>query len=199
MNWICRRANCGYSARRWFDITACAQSRRIWGYSPRAAGIASAQRPCDRYVLGDFSKTDSDWVDSFLGAICAHADPGVVARMPHFKTGFTRLWYLSHNSPTAKGTANGFQMRYCGSAECHNHLVQCADKTAAAQAANFPFCTIEPNIVTLPCSTRALMRWQILQAPSMVPRLSFVDIAGLARGASSTSALQPVSRQYSRS
>ena len=26
------------------------------------------------HVLGDFSKTDSQWVDSFLGAICAHAD-----------------------------------------------------------------------------------------------------------------------------
>ena len=26
------------------------------------------------HVLGDFSKTDSDWVDNFLGAICAHAD-----------------------------------------------------------------------------------------------------------------------------
>ena len=26
------------------------------------------------HVLGDFSKTDSYWVESFLGAICAHAD-----------------------------------------------------------------------------------------------------------------------------
>ena len=26
------------------------------------------------HVLGDFSKTDSHWVDSFLGAICAHAE-----------------------------------------------------------------------------------------------------------------------------
>lgn len=58
--------------------------------------------------------------------------------------------------------------------------------TAAAQAANYPFCTIEPNIgrVAVP-DTRLQEIAKIGKSASIVPtQLEFVDIAGLVRGAS---------------
>ncbi len=58
--------------------------------------------------------------------------------------------------------------------------------TAAAQAANFPFCTIEPNVgrVALP-DTRIDALVAIAKPQKIIPtQLEFVDIAGLVRGAS---------------
>lgn len=58
--------------------------------------------------------------------------------------------------------------------------------TAAAQAANFPFCTIEPNIgkVGVP-DARLDMIAKIGKSAKIVPtQLEFVDIAGLVKGAS---------------
>ena len=58
--------------------------------------------------------------------------------------------------------------------------------TAAAQAANFPFCTIEPNIgrVAIP-DPRLQMIAEIGKSASIVPtQMEFVDIAGLVKGAS---------------
>lgn len=58
--------------------------------------------------------------------------------------------------------------------------------TAAAQAANFPFCTIEPNLgdVAVP-DTRLGQIAHIAQSKEVIPaRLTFVDIAGLVKGAS---------------
>ncbi len=58
--------------------------------------------------------------------------------------------------------------------------------TAAAQAANYPFCTIEPNVgrVAVP-DTRLHKIAAIGKSASIVPtQLEFVDIAGLVRGAS---------------
>jgi GTP-binding protein YchF len=58
--------------------------------------------------------------------------------------------------------------------------------TAAAQAANYPFCTIEPNIgrVGVP-DPRLDVLAQIGKSSKIVPTtLEFVDIAGLVRGAS---------------
>jgi GTP-binding protein YchF len=58
--------------------------------------------------------------------------------------------------------------------------------TQAAQAANFPFCTIEPNksIVTLP-DERLDKIAKIGKSQKIVPtQLEFVDIAGLVKGAS---------------
>jgi GTP-binding protein YchF len=56
----------------------------------------------------------------------------------------------------------------------------------AAQAANFPFCTIEPNVgvVAVPDDRLAVLA-QISKSASVVPtRMEFVDIAGLVAGAS---------------
>ena len=57
--------------------------------------------------------------------------------------------------------------------------------TVAAQAANYPFCTIEPNIgrVAVP-DTRLEALAKIGKSAKIVPTsLEFVDIAGLVRGA----------------
>ncbi|MGL4234439.1 redox-regulated ATPase YchF [Tabrizicola sp.] len=65
-------------------------------------------------------------------------------------------------------------------------LFNALTKTAAAQAANFPFCTIEPNVgeVAVP-DARLEKLAAIAQSKQIIPtRLTFVDIAGLVRGAS---------------
>lgn len=58
--------------------------------------------------------------------------------------------------------------------------------TAAAQAANFPFCTIEPNVgrVAVP-DERLKTIAELGKSASVIPtQLEFVDIAGLVKGAS---------------
>ncbi len=65
-------------------------------------------------------------------------------------------------------------------------LFNALTKTAAAQAANFPFCTIEPNIgrVAVP-DERLDQIAAITKSANIIPtQLEFVDIAGLVRGAS---------------
>ncbi|MEL6402214.1 MAG: redox-regulated ATPase YchF [Cyanobacteria bacterium J06626_4] len=57
---------------------------------------------------------------------------------------------------------------------------------AKAQAANFPFCTIEPNVgvVAVP-DTRLAVLAKISESKEIIPaRVEFVDIAGLVAGAS---------------
>ena len=58
--------------------------------------------------------------------------------------------------------------------------------TAAAQAANYPFCTIEPNVGRVAVPDARLERLAALaKSAKIVPTsLEFVDIAGLVRGAS---------------
>jgi GTP-binding protein YchF len=65
-------------------------------------------------------------------------------------------------------------------------LFNALTRTAAAQAANYPFCTIEPNTgeVAVP-DPRLDAIARITKPQQVVPtRISFVDIAGLVRGAS---------------
>lgn len=65
-------------------------------------------------------------------------------------------------------------------------LFNALTQTAAAQAANYPFCTIEPNVgeVAVP-DPRLDVLAKLAKSEAIVPtRLSFVDIAGLVRGAS---------------
>jgi GTP-binding protein YchF len=65
-------------------------------------------------------------------------------------------------------------------------LFNALTQTAAAQAANYPFCTIEPNVgdVAVP-DPRLESLAQIAGSKEIIPtRLTFVDIAGLVRGAS---------------
>jgi GTP-binding protein YchF len=65
-------------------------------------------------------------------------------------------------------------------------LFNALTQTAAAQAANYPFCTIEPNVgdVAVPDPRLATLA-KIATSKEIIPtRLTFVDIAGLVRGAS---------------
>jgi ribosome-binding ATPase len=65
-------------------------------------------------------------------------------------------------------------------------LFNALTETAAAQAANYPFCTIEPNVgeVAVP-DPRLDKLAAIAKSAEIIPtRLTFVDIAGLVRGAS---------------
>jgi GTP-binding protein YchF len=65
-------------------------------------------------------------------------------------------------------------------------LFNALTETAAAQAANYPFCTIEPNVGEVAVPDPRLEKLAALaKSAEIVPtRLSFVDIAGLVRGAS---------------
>jgi len=65
-------------------------------------------------------------------------------------------------------------------------LFNALTETQAAQAANYPFCTIEPNVgnVAVP-DTRLDKLAEIAGSQKIIPtQLAFVDIAGLVRGAS---------------
>ncbi|MDB5473852.1 MAG: ychF [Devosia sp.] len=65
-------------------------------------------------------------------------------------------------------------------------LFNALTRTAAAQAANFPFCTIEPNVGEVSVPDHRLDKLaSIGKSQQILPaRMSFVDIAGLVKGAS---------------
>ncbi len=65
-------------------------------------------------------------------------------------------------------------------------LFNALTRTAAAQAANFPFCTIEPNVGDVAVPDARLQKLaEIGKSREVIPtRMTFVDIAGLVRGAS---------------
>src|SRR5690348_15866528 len=65
-------------------------------------------------------------------------------------------------------------------------LFNALTETAAAQAANYPFCTIDPNVGEVAVLDPRLETLAALaKSPAIVPtRLTLVDIAGLVRGAS---------------
>ncbi|MDQ7070667.1 MAG: redox-regulated ATPase YchF [Rhodobacterales bacterium] len=81
----------------------------------------------------------------------------------------------------------GFKMGIVGMPNVgKSTLFNALTKTAAAQAANFPFCTIEPNVgeVGVP-DARLDTLAEIAGSKSIIPtRMTFVDIAGLVKGAS---------------
>ncbi len=65
-------------------------------------------------------------------------------------------------------------------------LFNALTQTAAAQAANYPFCTIEPNVGNVAVPDPRLDRLVEIgkSAKKIETQLAFVDIAGLVRGAS---------------
>ncbi len=65
-------------------------------------------------------------------------------------------------------------------------LFNALTETQAAQAANYPFCTIEPNVGQVGVPDPRLDKLaEIASSQKIIPtQLSFVDIAGLVRGAS---------------
>ncbi len=102
------------------------------------------------------------------------------------------LWPLSPIAkPRTKSSTGGTLMGFkCGIVGLPNvgksTLFNALTKTAAAQAANYPFCTIEPNTgeVAVP-DPRMQTLATVAGSKEIIPtRISFVDIAGLVRGAS---------------
>ena len=65
-------------------------------------------------------------------------------------------------------------------------LFNALTRTGAAQAANFPFCTIDPNVGDVSVPDKRLEELaSIAQSQQVIPaRMTFVDIAGLVKGAS---------------
>ncbi|MDI1432148.1 MULTISPECIES: redox-regulated ATPase YchF [Polyangium] len=65
-------------------------------------------------------------------------------------------------------------------------LFNALTQTAAAQAANYPFCTIEPNVGDVAVPEPRLDKLAALaSSKEIIPaRINFVDVAGLVRGAS---------------
>lgn len=65
-------------------------------------------------------------------------------------------------------------------------LFNALTQTAAAQAANYPFCTIEPNVGEVAVPEARLNRLaKVAGSKEIIPaRMNFVDIAGLVEGAS---------------
>ena len=65
-------------------------------------------------------------------------------------------------------------------------LFNALTQTAAAEAANYPFCTIEPNVGEVGVPDERLDKLAaIAKSAQIIPtRLTFVDIAGLVKGAS---------------
>ncbi|MBA2771276.1 MAG: redox-regulated ATPase YchF [Sphingomonas sp.] len=65
-------------------------------------------------------------------------------------------------------------------------LFNALTETAAAQAANYPFCTIEPNVGRVAVPDERLQRIAGIAKSAQVidTQIEFVDIAGLVRGAS---------------
>src|SRR5690606_14556857 len=93
--------------------------------------------------------------------------------------------------PSASAPSPRFPMGFkCGIVGLPNvgksTLFNALTQTAAAQAANFPFCTIEPNVGEVSVPDERLTRLaEIGKSREVIPtRLSFVDIAGLVKGAS---------------
>jgi len=65
-------------------------------------------------------------------------------------------------------------------------LFNALTETAAAQAANYPFCTIEPNVGNVGVPDPRLSKLAAISGSAKIieTQLGFVDIAGLVRGAS---------------
>ncbi|PIB25725.1 redox-regulated ATPase YchF [Amylibacter kogurei] len=65
-------------------------------------------------------------------------------------------------------------------------LFNALTRTAAAQAANFPFCTIEPNVGEVSVPDERLDKLAAIASSKQIlpARMTFVDIAGLVKGAS---------------
>lgn len=108
-------------------------------------------------------------------------------------TGTVRALALSpygHYEPRKyrqKGPIMGFKMGIVGLPNVgKSTLFNALTKTAAAQAANFPFCTIEPNVGEVGVPDQRLDKLaEIAGSKQIIPtRMTFVDIAGLVKGAS---------------
>lgn len=92
--------------------------------------------------------------------------------------------YLCHSVEIIKNNIDGFTMRNRGAAERRQIDPVQRLSNAKAQSANFPFCTIEPNVgvITVP-DERIVNLVKIDNPKKTIPTtIEIVDIAGLVKG-----------------
>jgi GTP-binding protein YchF len=99
---------------------------------------------------------------------------------------FARSVAIAYSAPTSVEESMGFSCGIVGLPNVGKSTLFNSLSSAKAEAANFPFCTVEPNVGVVPVPDERLDRLaELYQTKSKVPTsLRFVDIAGLVRGAS---------------
>ncbi len=164
-----------------------------------ASAIPAIKELVHAHVLSDFAKSERAWVEALLRhhrRQCRAAGEGAGRELPeqgasgHAGQGFLRPEPdrpRRHSPSIIARDVMGFK---CGIVGLPNvgksTLFNALTETAAAQAANYPFCTIEPNVgeVAVPDPRLDELATLAKSAEIMPTRLTFVDIAGLVRGAS---------------
>src|SRR3954447_23743695 len=126
----------------------------------------------------------SRWAPEPSPALCRGQPAWASATSP--SSTLSRASHRPLSTPTEQEIM-GFKMGIVGLPNVgKSTLFNALTQTAAAQAANYPFCTIEPNVgeVGVP-DPRLDALAAIAGSAQIIPtRLTFVDIAGLVRGAS---------------
>ncbi len=143
-------------------------------------------------VLADFHPAERPAVDALMNA-CVDALPFLVSGADErYQTEVMRLAPAPKSDPrnpppTERTELMGFKAGIVGLPNVgKSTLFNALTRTAAAQAANYPFCTIEPNVgdVAMP-EPRLDVLAKIAGSKEIIPtRMNFVDIAGLVKGAS---------------
>eukprot|EP01102_Stenamoeba_stenopodia_P022255 TRINITY_DN9202_c0_g1_i1.p1 TRINITY_DN9202_c0_g1~~TRINITY_DN9202_c0_g1_i1.p1 ORF type:complete len:435 (-),score=100.50 TRINITY_DN9202_c0_g1_i1:95-1399(-) len=102
----------------------------------------------------------------------------------------SRRWFSSEAAPALNYLSLKSTCRACGIVGMPNvgksTLFNALTRTMAAQAANYPFCTIDPNIGRVVVPDERLQQLATMEkSEKTIPlQIEFVDIAGLVRGAS---------------